>query len=146
MKQHLFLATISGIFSTVKLAKNSLNYIFLDWNSQFPDSSSFYSCEHSAILYVNLVLFVGSFSPPLEQLFSLFFFLLVILFKGFLWCLEKSYWLLDHFSHSFRCFLVPRWKHHSCCSGIHYRLLSLDYQSPKQKGLNPGTPFPSVEA
>lgn len=74
MKQHFFLATISGIFSPVKLAKNSLNYVFLDWNSQFPDSSSFYSCEHSAILYVNLVLFVGSFSPPLKQLFSLFFF------------------------------------------------------------------------
>lgn len=82
------------------------------------------------------------FSSIKTAFLSFFFFFLVILFKGFLWCLEKSYWLLDHFSHSFRCFLVPRWKHHSCCSGIHYWLLSLDYQSPKQKGLNPGTPFP----
>lgn len=69
-------------FPIVKLAKNILNNTFLDWNYEFPDSSPFYSCEHSAILYVNLLLFVGSFSPPLEQHFSLFF--------SFLWYCSKA--------------------------------------------------------
>lgn len=67
-----------------------------------------------------------SFPFSLEQLFS--FFPSCDIVQRLLVMSWRKLLIVGSFL-SFICFLVPRWKHHCCCTGIHYWLLSLDIKA-----------------